>query len=299
MSDAADLWFKRYLPVRRWFEIGFWVAVLILQATLNTAVLAWDFARVGQPVPLWQPAVLEATSNFVVLLLIPGIIAFERLFPLRWDTFARNLPWHLVGTVLFCVAHVALMVALREAAFALAGSDYRFVGWRAALLYEYLKDARSYALILCAILGYRLLMWRLQGQVRELDAPEPPSVEAAQEPSALPPQTAPASPRHERFLVRKLRKEFLINAADIESVQAQGNYVALHLRGHDYLLRSTLAEFEQKLDPALFKRVHRSHIVNLNHIAEIEPQESGDARIKLRGGEYIPCSRRYRSALEF
>src|SRR5690606_383646 len=107
----------------------------------------------------------------------------------------------------------------------------------------------------------------------------------------------PAPPRPERFLVRKLRKEFLVAATDIEWLQAQGNYVGLRVRGHDYLLRSTLADFLQQLDPARFARVHRSYAVNLDQIAEIEPLDAGDARLRMKDGSQVPCSRRYRDAL--
>ena len=97
--------------------------------------------------------------------------------------------------------------------------------------------------------------------------------------------------------MRKLRREFLIAATDIEWLQAQGNYVGLHVNGHDYLLRSTLTEFLAQLDPARFVRVHRSYVVNLDRIAEIEPLDGGEARLKMRDGSAVPCSRRYRDAL--
>jgi DNA-binding LytR/AlgR family response regulator len=116
-------------------------------------------------------------------------------------------------------------------------------------------------------------------------------------PAAAATEPAPAPVRPERFLVRKLRKEFLIAAADIEWLQAQANYVGLHVNGHDYLLRSTLADLVQQLDPARFARVHRSYVVNLDRIAEIEPQEGGEARLKMKDGSFVPCSRRYRDAL--
>ena len=86
-------------------------------------------------------------------------------------------------------------------------------------------------------------------------------------------------------------------AADIECLQAQGNYVGLRVNGHDYLLRATLTEFLEQLDPARFVRVHRSHAVNLDQVAQIEPLDSGDARLTLRDGSVVPVSRRYRDAL--
>jgi DNA-binding LytR/AlgR family response regulator len=76
-----------------------------------------------------------------------------------------------------------------------------------------------------------------------------------------------------------------------------GNYVNLCVRGRDYPLRSTMAAIEARLDPARFVRVHRSYIVNLDSIAEIEQTDGGDERIVMKSGQAVPCSRRYREAL--
>ena len=196
---------------------------------------------------------------------------------------------HLLASGVFCAVHVGGMWLLRKAGYALMGERYDFGPWSVQLAYEYLKDVRSYAMILAAILSYRFLMLRLTGEARVLDAPEPPpGAQAA---------TAVHESRPTRFLVRKLRREFLVAASDIAWVQAQGNYVGLHVNGHDYLLRATLTEFLQQLDPERFVRVHRSHAVNLDHVAEIEPLDSGDARLHLRDGTTVPCSRRHRDAI--
>jgi DNA-binding LytR/AlgR family response regulator len=125
---------------------------------------------------------------------------------------------------------------------------------------------------------------RLQGEAHLLDLPD---------------EGPPLDPvdRPERFLVRKLGREFLIAAADIEWLQASGNYVNLRVRGHDYPLRSTIAGIEGRLDPARFTRIHRSFAVNLNHIVSIEPLDAGDARVHLKDGTVLPCSRRFRDSL--
>jgi DNA-binding LytR/AlgR family response regulator len=284
MADSTD-WFARYQPVRRRAEAAFWVAVLALQAGFNTLVQRMDRPTLA----LWQPLVWEVSSAIALGLLVPAVVAWERRFPLRWGVLRRHLAWHLAATVVFCVVHVAGMVALRKAAYAALGQPYEVGSWAGMLAYEYLKDVRTYAMILAAALSYRLLMLRLQGEARVLDAPEPPAGAAAL------PAEPPARP--ERFLVRKLRREFLVAAADIECLQAQGNYVGLRVNGHDYLLRATLTEFLEQLDPARFVRVHRSHAVNLDRVAEIEPLDSGDARVTMRDGSVVPVSRRYRDAL--
>lgn len=303
MSPPTLPWPERYRPLRRRAEVGFWAVVLLVQAAFNSVVSFIDLRSVGRAVAFWEPAVWELSSALVLGLLVPAIVAFERRFPLHWDTLRRHLPWHVLGSMAFCTVHLAGMIALRHLAYAAMGAEYLTGDWWGRWTYEYLKDVRSYALILCALVSYRFVLLRLQGEARVLDAPEPPPVPPAQsttetvETTAPHPPTAPAAQRPDRFLVRKLRREFLIAANDIAWLQAEANYVGLHVHGHDYLVRSTLTDFLTQLDPARFVRVHRSYAVNLDAVAEIEPLDSGDARLSMKDGSTVPCSRRYRSAL--
>jgi hypothetical protein len=290
MSSTDSDWLARYQPWRRQAEVGFWVVVLGVQLLFNAIVTTIDLHRYDPSFPFWHPLLWELTSAAVIGVLIPLVFAFERRFPLRWGTLRSHIPLHLLGTLAFCTLHVLGMIGLRKVIYALLGESYNVRSWTATFGYEYLKDVRTYLLLLVAVWSYRLLLLRLQGEARVLDAPEP----AADAPS----EPAPAAPpRPERFLVRKLRKEFLIAANDIEWLQAQGNYIGLHVNGHDYLLRSTLEGFLEQLDPARFVRVHRSYAVNLDRIAEIEPLDAGDAKLKMKDGSSVPCSRRYRDAL--
>jgi hypothetical protein len=211
-------------------------------------------------------------------------VLFTRRFPLHWDTWRRQLPWYVLASLVFSLVHVAGMVALRVVAYRWLGGDYDFGPWGRELLYEYLKDVRSFTSMVLGIEVYRFLLRRWQGEASLLDVPdEGPPVEPLERP--------------ERFLVRKLGRDFLVAAADIEWLQAAGNYVNLRVRGHDYPLRSTIAGVEAKLDPQRFARVHRSYLVNLDHVVSIEPLESGDARLYLKDATVLPCSRRYRSEL--
>ena len=287
MPTAPIDWLDRYRPWKRLAEAGFWAVVLGAEVVINTLV-SWIDLRRGDPqYPLWPPLVWEVTSTAVVAALVPALVAWERRFPLVPGRLRAHLPWHMLGTLLFCAVHVLGMLALRHAVYAMIGEPYSAGGWLRIFAYEYLKDVRSYIAILAAILAYRFVLLRLQGEARVLDPPEPAAGAVA----------PPAAARPERFLVRKLRKEFLVAASDIEWLQAQGNYVGLHVNGHDYLLRSTLGDFLGQLDPARFARVHRSYVVNRDRIAEIEPLDGGDARLRMKDGTQVPCSRRYRDAL--
>lgn len=283
----------RYADIRSWVEPGFWIVVFLVNAVANSITLELDFRGRQVPHAAWEPWVLELSSALVLLVMMPAVVAFDRRFPLGWGKWRRHLPWHVAASVVYSLVHVGAMIAVREAVYAALGADYRTGRWYTVLGYEYLKDARTYALLLSAIYLYRLLMLRWQGEVRLLDAPDAP-VAGAGQPEAPAPEPAG---RPQRFLVRKLRREFLIAARDIEWVQASGNYVNLHVHGHDYLLRGTIGGIEQQLDPALFQRVHRSYIVNLEFVESIEPIDTGDARLHLKGGNAVPCSRSYRDAL--
>jgi hypothetical protein len=281
--DTRSL-FDRYKPYRRIVEPGFWILGALLHAAINSTVVLIDIDRVHLDFAAWQPVVWEFSSALVHLALVPAVVAFERRFPVQWENRRQALVAHGLGTLGYCLLHVGGMVALRKLAYAANGLHYDFGNWPRELSYEYLKDWQTYTGVIAVLYFYRLLLLRLQGEARLLDAPdEGPAVESVERP--------------DRFLVRKLGKEFLLAANDIEFLQASGNYINLRVRGRDYPLRATMAGLEPRLDPARFLRVHRSYMINLDCLAEIEPLETGDARLLMRDGTRVPCSRRYRASL--
>lgn len=275
---------EHYQPYRRATEVGYWVIGCLVSAASNSATQWMDIRRAGLHFQGWEPAIWEWSSSLVMLALVPAVVWYSRRVPLHLDTWRRALPLHLSGSVCWSILHVAGMVALRKLAYAMQGSHYDFGNWPREFGYEYLKDIRTYAGMVFTIEAYRWFLLRLQGEASVL-------AQADDLPAADSPQ------RPERFLVRKLGKEFLVNAGEVEWLQASGNYMNLHVRGRSYPLRSTMAAIEGQLDPTRFVRVHRSHIVNLDCVAEIQPLDTGDARIVMRDGSQVPCSRRYRDAL--
>lgn len=84
---------------------------------------------------------------------------------------------------------------------------------------------------------------------------------------------------------------------DIEFAQAAGRHVKIHARGQCYTYRQPMRELEKRLDPALFVRVHRSTLVNIEHIAEVHPLFHGDCELVTRRGTRLTLSRRYRDRL--
>jgi hypothetical protein len=294
---------QRYLAHRRVFEVGFWCLVFAVEAAANTTTQWMEVQRLGRPAALWQVLTWEASSNAVWLALIPVVVAVLHRWPLHWGVLRRHLAVHLAAGIALSVVHVLAMVAVRHAVYALHGSNYEFGPWPTQLAYEALKDVRSYASFVAAAMAYRLLLWRLQGEASLLQPPDDP-VPPSDEPGPVLAQaeaeaerSEASEPPAERFLVKKLGKEFLLPTDEVEWVQACGNYVNLHRRQHDYPLRSTLAAMERRLDGARFVRVHRSYLVNLGFVDAIEPTESGDARLRMKDGSQVPCSRTHLEGL--
>lgn len=307
MPPRTDL-LPRYLAHRRWLEPALWCAMFALQILANSITVTLEIRRLGLPFRPWEVVTWEASSNLTWLALVPLIAWLLRRWPLHIGVLRANLPRHLAASLGVSVLHVLVMVAARRGVYAAFGARYDFGHWPTELAYEALKDVRSYAMVVGIMLGYRLLLWRWQGEASVLQTPDDavptatvagttvgatvdPAVTAAA-PTAPLPSPADAEPA-DRFLVRKLGKEFLLPVADIEWVQACGNYVNLHRREHDYPLRATLSAMERRLGPQGFVRVHRSFLVNLACVAVIEPTESGDARLRMADGATVPCSRTY------
>jgi len=295
MSPAQNPWLKRYLAVRRPAEALVWVLFFAVQAVANTVTVGMDLTRRSIRFERWQVASWELSSNAVWLALVPLLLWLLDRWPLRWGLLCRHLPRHALAALACSGLHVLGMVALRKLIYAAHGQHYDFGNWPTELFYEALKDVRTYALIAALALAYRLLLWRWQGEAGWLAAPDEATAPAV---TAVPSTTAAEAPdRPERLLVRKLGKEFLIPTAEVEWVQACGNYVNLHRQQHDYPLRSTLAGIEKRLDPALFVRVHRGYLVNLALVEAIEPTEAGDARVRMKDGSSVPCSRTHLEGL--
>jgi two-component system LytT family response regulator len=94
-----------------------------------------------------------------------------------------------------------------------------------------------------------------------------------------------------RFLVRTREKTIVVDAGQIDWIEAADYYATLHAGGQAHLLRETLTELAQRLDPARFFRVHRSAIVNLERVVEIHPLFRGDSELVLRDGTRVRLSR--------
>jgi two-component system, LytTR family, response regulator len=108
----------------------------------------------------------------------------------------------------------------------------------------------------------------------------------------------PNHQRLERFVVKSGGRVFFVRADEIDWIEAAGNYVKLHVGSDTHLFRETMNSLEAQLDPDLFFRIHRCHIVNIERVRELQPWFNGEFVVFLKSGARLTLSRGYREKLQ-
>jgi two-component system LytT family response regulator len=107
--------------------------------------------------------------------------------------------------------------------------------------------------------------------------------------------------RREGFLQRIMVKQgprfFYVKTDEIMYISAEQKYMELHTEKKTFLIRETMNSIEESLDPAKFARIHRSTLLNVEYMQEIQPWFHGDCTVILKTGEKLTLSRRYRDRL--
>ena len=98
--------------------------------------------------------------------------------------------------------------------------------------------------------------------------------------------------------IRLGRETIRLPVAAIEWVDAAGDYMCVHAEGRTHVVRATMKQFEERLDPVDFQRIHRSTIVNIRRIRKLKPHTNGEYFLTLEGGHELKLSRSYRDRLE-
>lgn len=260
---------------RRALEWGFWLGFAGLFWTLGAFVMARDYAAAGRHVPLLQMVTNEASSAIAALVLVPWVGWWLMRFPLERGHWPRSLAGHALGAVLFSIAHVLGMMALRSLTYAVLGRVYDHAtgegigGLVAMLAYEFSKDLPLYVAIVLIVWLYR--RWRDGRSSRARQAPT-------------------------HVLADKGQRQVRLAVRDIEWLQASGNYVSLMAAGEEYLLRGTMTRLSKALAGAGFVRVHRGYAVNLEHVQGLQPS-GGGMHVVMRDGTPIPLGRTFKPVL--
>lgn len=102
----------------------------------------------------------------------------------------------------------------------------------------------------------------------------------------------------ERLVIKSAGRIFFLDVAEIAWIEAADNYVRLHAGRESHLLRETMTSLEKRLDPDQFVRVHRSRIINIRQLKELQPLFRGEYDIMLRDGTRLESGRGYREKLQ-
>jgi hypothetical protein len=101
----------------------------------------------------------------------------------------------------------------------------------------------------------------------------------------------------ERITVKQRGRVSIVSVAQVDWIETQGNYLALHVGASVHLIRETSTAFEAKLDPTRFVRIHRRAIVATGRIRDLLPIANGDALLRLVDGQELNVSRNHRKTL--
>ncbi len=102
----------------------------------------------------------------------------------------------------------------------------------------------------------------------------------------------------ERFVVKAGGRIFFLRTSEVEWIEAEGNYVNVHTATRSHMLRETLNGLEAQLDPAKFIRIHRSAIVNLAYVKELQTWTHGEYHVIMQSGKQLTLSRNFRERLQ-
>jgi two-component system LytT family response regulator len=100
-----------------------------------------------------------------------------------------------------------------------------------------------------------------------------------------------------RLIIKSMGKIYFVALSDIHWIEAFDYYVKIHLADKFYLVRASLKNLEKKLPQDLFLRIHKSQIVNIQYISELEPYFNGEYILKLQSGLKLKVSRNYKQGI--
>ena len=134
---------------------------------------------------------------------------------------------------------------------------------------------------------------RLLTVIGDITGRRPAEMEQWLKDGAPAPETYP-----EKIAIRDNGNITLVPAADIDWVDAAGDYMCLHVNGSIHVMRITLKELEAQLDPSLFQRIHRSTVVNMNRVQKICAHINGEYHLMLDCGARLKMSRTYKDRIQ-
>ena len=248
----------------------FWLAFLLVLEPGNILRAAQDNQTLSlhhETLRIVLAAILGTTVTSAVQMLV------ER-FPLRGAARGRHLLIHAASAAGLALALVLASCVLAAWVFA----EQWLPSW------DEISDQ--------LVGNFTLLMFALGALIALFQARpwQTPSLA----PAALP-AVAPAALTH--IDIKRRGERIALPLSDVDWIEAQGNYVALHAGREQHLVRDTVSRFATRLDNRQFARIHRSMIVAVDRVRTVETLANGDALLHLTRGEPLRASRSYAAAI--
>jgi hypothetical protein len=251
------------------FGFLYWIAFLlvlepdnVLRANQAGHPLAWSLEtiRIGVAGLLGAP-----TASFLLYL--------TRRFPVTGSRTLRHATLHLVTAVLLSVLLIVISCMLVA-----WGLEHKWLPEQSDISSNLVSNGLLLVYALCALsaLAHAIHFF----------------------PHRSTAFTDQAKPSHiDRITVKQRGRISVIHMIEVDWIETQGNYLALHVGASAHLIRETSTAFEAKIDPAFFVRIHRRAIVAIDRIKDLQPIANGDALLRLINGQELNVSRSHRRAL--
>jgi hypothetical protein len=254
------------MPLSRWLILGFsfWVTFLLVLEPDNVA----RALRAGHDLAVDRELLRILGAACLGAAFTPFVCALTERFPVQGSLRWRHALLHVVAAAV--LAAVLIVISCVLAAWGFEGRWLPTLG-----------DIRDELLSNWTLLVFALTFLTAIIHLLRLPRTEPCG--------------APMLPQ--RIAYKSRKGESFVDVDHIDWIEAQGNYVALHVGPRAHLLRETLANIQRQLDPARFVRIHRRAIVAVDRITAIQPEGNGDATLRLVDGRELRASRSHRKAI--
>jgi two-component system LytT family response regulator len=224
-------------------------------------------------------AVLELSPDLMFLdIEMPGLNGFEVI---------KKIQPELLPMVIFCTAYQR---------YALDAFDVHAVDY----VVKPMDEARGRLAVMRAVARFHDGMHLGENKTSLIGAIDTITSNVAERGPVSKPtsQSSPVFDADSKIAIKDSGSTKMIKQENIGWIDAAGDYMCVHAEGETHIMRCTMKHLLEQLDPSLFKRVHRSTIVNLSSIRQVNPHTKGEYFLLLEGEERIKVSRNYRAAIK-
>jgi hypothetical protein len=280
-STPAQATWPAWLRPHAWV-MAYWLAFLLVLEPGNVL----RAMQAGQTLSLPDEALRIIVAALLGATVTSAVQALVDRFPLRGPGLGRHLLIHAAAAAGLALALVLVSCVLAAWVFGGRWLPSRDEIWD--------QLVANFTLLMFALAALTALVharpWRRSPSTAPVAAPAPAR------PEALSPAVDAASALT-HVEIKRRGQPVSLPLAEVDWIEAQGNYVALHVGTEQHLLRDTISGFAARLDARQFLRIHRSTIVAVDRIRAVDPVVNGDTLLHLTRGGPLRASRSYESAV--